>query len=168
MMEQLINAYDFGLEYAKKLVEDIPECDVGRSGGKGLENSPLFSIGHLVTGAGLTAKSLGGSNSVDPSIRDAFERKGPNDQRLAEESDHSFTMRELMDELSRQHEIVKSGIRDCSPADWEKPTQWRLGKYFPTLADATWFMCVTHETLHLGQIAAWRRWYGLPSAMAKL
>lgn len=168
MIELLINAYDFGLQYAERLVEDVPEKDAGRSGGKGLENSPLFTIGHLVTGAGLTAASFHDSNTVDEDIRDAFERRGPDDQRPPELSGRSFTLRQLMEELSRQHELVKVGIRECPADRWQAPRQWRLGKYFPTFADATWFMCVTHEAIHLGQIAAWRRWFGLPSAMAKL
>ena len=168
MIEQLIHAYDFGLEYASRLVEDIPEELVGQSGGKGLENSPLFSIGHLVTGAGLTANSFHGTNTVDDAIRELFERRGPNDQRMADVSRNPFSINQLLEELSRQHEIVKEGIRGCTQEQWRAPKQWRLGTYFPTFADATWFMCVTHEAIHLGQIAAWRRWLELPSAMAKM
>ena len=72
MIDQLINAYKFGFQYALHLVEDIPENDAAKSGGKGLENSPLFTIGHLVTGAGLTAESFQGENTVDETIRDLF------------------------------------------------------------------------------------------------
>ena len=168
MVEQLLNAYRFGLRYAECLVEDIPVDAVERSGGKGLENSPLFTIGHLVTGAGLTAASFGGVNTVDQAIRNQFERKGPNDQRLPGVTSSEFEMDALMDELTRQHRLVEQGIAACSAEQWAADKQWRLGKYFPTFADATWFMCVTHESLHLGQIAAWRRWFGLPSAMAKM
>ena len=168
MIDQLINAYKFGFQYALRLVEDIPEEDAAKSGGKGLENSPLFTIGHLVTGAGLTAESFHGENTVEEKIRDCFQRKGPNDQRTPDLSECSFGMNDLMNELSRQHQLVEHGIIACTPEQWVAPCQWRLGKYFPTFADATWFMCVTHESLHLGQIAAWRRWYGLPSAMAKM
>ena len=37
---------------------------------------------------------------------------------------------------------------------------------FPTVAGAALFLAVTHEALHLGQVAAWRRARGLPSALA--
>ena len=164
----LLNAYDFGFHYATRLVEDVPEDQAGKSGGQGLENSPLFSIGHLVTGAGLTAASFHGVNSVDQTIRDVFERKGPDDQRTPELSGNPFTLPHLVKELGRQHELVKQGIRECPTERWSADKQWRLGKYFPTFADATWFMCVTHEAIHLGQVAAWRRWFGLPSAMARM
>ena len=168
MVEQLLNAYRFGFQYAQRLVEDIPREAVQLSGGKGLENSPLFTIGHLVTGAGLTAASFHGENTVDQAIRNSFERKGPNDQRSPDLESNSLTIDELMEELYRQHELVENGIVSCSTEQWATSRQWRLGNYFPTFADATWFMCVTHEALHLGQLAAWRRWYGLPSAMAKM
>ena len=38
----------------------------------------------------------------------------------------------------------------------------------PTLADSTLFMAISHEAMHLGQLAAWRRGQGLPSAMLEL
>jgi hypothetical protein len=49
-----------------------------------------------------------------------------------------------------------------------RPVEWRFDNYYPSLADYLYFMCVTHEAMHLGQLAAWRRAAGLDSALARL
>ena len=38
----------------------------------------------------------------------------------------------------------------------------------PTLGDAVVFFAVSHEAMHLAQVAAWRRARGLPSALASV
>ena len=64
--------------------------------------------------------------------------------------------------------LVKEGIENSSPEKWLEQVEWRFGDYLPTLLDLTQFMCVTHEAMHLGQLSAWRRGRGLPSALALL
>ena len=164
----LLRAYKFNLKYAQQLIRDLPDDAAFTSGGPGLENHPGFVIGHLVTGAGLAAAGFNGHNTVDPQVRMVFERKGPNDERLPINEESKFSLSELSQMLIVQHDIVSAEIENCSREKWMRPKAWRLGEYFPTFFDACWFLCVTHESLHLGQLAAWRRWYGLPSAMAQL
>ncbi len=53
-------------------------------------------------------------------------------------------------------------------ASLDAPVEWRFDGTLPTLADAAVFLAVTHEAQHLGQLAAWRRALGLPSALAAL
>ena len=60
MKEILIRSYQFNLKYAYKLVADIDDTLMTISPGKGLENHPAFTLGHLVTAAALTVKYLDG------------------------------------------------------------------------------------------------------------
>ena len=45
---------------------------------------------------------------------------------------------------------------------------WAFGRDLPSRADVALFMALTHEALHLGQLAAWRRARGFPSALRAL
>ena len=46
--------------------------------------------------------------------------------------------------------------------------KWRFSKYMPTALDLIVFMCINHEAMHLGQLAAWRRAMKLPSALKSI
>jgi transposase len=48
------------------------------------------------------------------------------------------------------------------------PLAWRYSEALPTLGDATLFLGISHEAMHLGQLAAWRRVKGLFSVLASL
>ena len=59
-------------------------------------------------------------------------------------------------------------IKNLEESRFTEPATWRFSAHMPTLGDLLYFMCVTHEAMHLGQLAAWRRAMDLPSALAKL
>lgn len=169
MKTTLLNAYAFNLRYANALVADVDDNDMTHSPSAGLENHPAFTLGHLISGAALTVKYLGGTYDLDPEWEELFKRKGPGDSRLPEPDSSRYPSKaELLKELTRQHEQVESLIRDLDETKFDEPTTWRFNSYMPTLGDLIYFMCVTHESMHLGQLAAWRRAMGLPSALAKL
>ena len=83
-------------------------------------------------------------------------------------------MADLLVELVRQHRRVEGiwlekleGKNEDQPR-LDDPLPWRFGEALPTLADAALFLAISHEAMHLGQLAAWRRSRGLPSALAEL
>ena len=81
-------------------------------------------------------------------------------------------MAELLGELERQHARVEGAWRGLlddrgsAGPDLNSPLEWRYCEGLPTLGDATVFLAVSHEVMHLGQLAAWRRARGLPSALS--
>ena len=135
----------------------------------GLENHPAFTLGHLVSGAVMTAKYLGGSYDFNPDWESLFKRNGPGDPTLPDPDPSKYpTKGQLLEALVMQHNKVETLIQGLDTPQFQQPINWRFKAYFPTLGDLLTFLCLTHESMHLGQLAAWRRAMKLPSALAKL
>ena len=169
MIPYIINQYDFNLVYAKKLVEDLSEIQMTKKPYTGFENHPAFTLGHLVTGSALMAEDLGGIFEVPEGWADLFLRKGPGDPRLPMEDVTLYPAKiKLLDELERQHEKVKALLNAMDEKKLSERIKWRFNEYMPTILDLTIFMCINHEAMHLGQLAAWRRAMNLSSALAAI
>lgn len=155
--------------YAYQLLADVGEDLMCKSGGKGLENHPAFTIGHLITGTALMSKYLSGVYEISPEWDAIFRRKGPGDPRLPVTDESLYPGKEvLLNALNQQHEQLELLIADLKEENFREQINWRFDNHMPTLGDLLFFMCVTHEAMHLGQLAVWRRAVGLPSALAKL
>jgi len=80
----------------------------------------------------------------------------------------------LLAELGRQHSRVERAWRrklaegEAGGSGLAAPLEWRFGEALPALSDVVVFLAVSHEAMHLGQLAAWRRARGLPSALNSL
>ena len=169
MKNTLINTYEFNLRYAKELVEDVEDNLMTQSPSLGLENHPAFTLGHLVSAAALTSKYLGGPYHFNSEWELLLRRKGPGDPRTPDTNVALYPSKDqLLSELTDQHSLVEGLILDLDEARFDETTKWRFQKYMPTLGDLLLFMCITHESMHLGQLAGWRRAMGLPSALVKL
>ena len=169
VIDQLLVSYRFNLRYARQLVEGVSRELLYRSFGEGIENHPGFTLGHLSVAAALTVEDLGGLYDVPAGWDELFRRTGPGDPRRSCEHTEGVPTKEmLLSELSRLHSDVEARLIGLTNEDWSKPTQWRLSEYYPTQGDLLTFMCITHEAMHLGQVAAWRRAAGLDSALAAL
>jgi hypothetical protein len=169
MKDYLLNLYHFNLKYAHMLVEDVEEKFMTHSPSTGLENHPAFTLGHLISAAALTSKYLGGPYTFDPKWEQLFRRRGPGDPTLPEKNAALYPSKEtLLTELTIQHKVVSDLILNLAEARFKEFTKWRFDEQMPTLGDVLFFMCVTHESMHLGQLAAWRRAMDLPSALGKL
>ena len=83
-------------------------------------------------------------------------------------------MATLLAELARQHlRVERAWLEKLQGKDQEgpkltDPLAWRYGEVLPTLGDAALFLAISHEAMHLGQLAAWRRARGLSSALTSL
>lgn len=169
MKALLIPAYQFNLRYAKILVADIPDHLMTHTPSKGLENHPAFTLGHLVSGAALTAKYLGEPYDFDSEWENLFKRNGPGDPRLPDPDSSKYPNKNiLLEALTAEHNKVEALILDLDNTQLQQPINWRFKEDFPTIGNLLTFMCLTHESMHLGQLAAWRRATELPSALAKL
>ena len=174
-MESALRLYAWNLKYAAALVRDLSEAQCTESAGPGLENHPAWTIGHLASGSDLLAEDLGVERGLPEEWRRIFERRGPGDPRLPDPDGSAYpSMAELLAELERQHSRVERAWRaklaEAGPAGGglEAPIGWRFSDALPTLGDAALFLAVSHEAMHLGQLAAWRRARGLSSALNSL
>jgi hypothetical protein len=165
----VLRIYAWNLLYAEALVADLAPGDWTAPGGPGLENHPAWTIGHLVTGADILAQDLGLPGDVPDGWRDLFQRRGPGDPRLPDPDPAAYPRGdELLRELRRQHERVAAVWTSLPRERLKTPEPWAFGRDLPTLEDAAVFLAVSHEAMHLGELAAWRRARGLPSALGAL
>ena len=168
-IEYIIKQYDFNLEYARALVKDLMSDQMTTIPSNGLENHPAFTLGHLVSGSALLAEDLGGEFEMPDKWADLFLRKGPGDPRKPDPDKGKYPSQELLlGELEDQHNKVKKLLNSLDKKKLSESIKWRFSSYMPTLLDIIVFMCVNHEAMHLGQLAAWRRAMGLNSALGTL
>lgn len=168
-LDQIIRQYDFNLLYTRALVADLTEKEMTLVPSSGLDNHPAWTIGHMVSGSALLFEDLGGKFDLSKEWSELFLRTGPGDPRKPHpDNDRYPTKAAILEALNAYHERVKSQLKDIETAELEKPFSWRYSEYMPTLFDLITFMCINHEAMHLGQLAAWRRAMNLPSALALL
>jgi hypothetical protein len=166
-IQAIVKQYDFNLAYAKALVQDVPESLMTHTPAAGLENYPAFTLGHLVSGSALLAEDLGLEINLPQAWVSLFVRKGPGDPRKPDLDVSLYpTKLELLNALEEQHNLVKIKLNELNEEQLKESFKWRFSDYFPSLKDLIVFMCVNHESMHLGQLAAWRRAMNLPSALA--
>ena len=163
LMERML---DFNLAYVTLLVEDVDDDQMAANPGPGVENHPAFTIGHLVMAAARTRTMLGDEMNVPEGWDVLFDRRGPSDRRLPVDGPYP-SKAELLAELSRQHELIKARLADATESQLADAVVWRLSDYLPTTRDAAAFMVISHASMHLGQLAAWRRAMGLPAALGR-
>jgi hypothetical protein len=167
--EQIIAAFAWNLRYAEALVADLTDETWCESAGPGLENHAAWTLGHLISGADILAEDLGLEREMNLRWRELFERRGPGDPRLPDPDPASYpSIADVMAEFRHQHERVAHQWRTLPEDKLAAPLEWRFDGEFPTTGGAALFLAVTHEAMHLGQLAAWRRARGLPSALARM
>ena len=167
--QSITSLYTFNLDYARQLVHDIDDDLIAHTPGPGLENHPAFTIGHLCTAAALTAKYLGEPYTLDEQWDQIFRRRGPGDPKVPSTDRTIYPDKAvLMNELTVQHERVERLIEELPDDRLTDQVRWRFMERMPTLIDMLYFMCVTHEAMHLSQLAAWRRAMEMPSALAQM
>ncbi len=168
-LAHLHRAYAFNLEYARELTRDLTTEQMYLTHGAGLENHPAFTLGHLVIASALVVKTLGGKYDVPEGWDDYFRRKGPGDSRVPQPFEPDMPDKDsLLNELRQKHVNVERATIALSNELFSEEIEWRFSDHFPSLFDYLTFMCVTHEAMHLGQVAAWRRATGLDSSLARL
>ena len=168
-IESIIKQYDFNLEYARTLVRDLTPEQMTVVPAPGLDNHPAFTIGHLISASADLARDLGGEFDMPADWVELFVRTGPGDPRKPDPNKDRYPSKDaLITELENQHNKVKRLLRNLDETKLKEPLTWRFGNFMPTLGDVVLFMCVNHEAMHLGQLAAWRRAMNLDSALASI
>ncbi len=168
-LKKIINQYDFNLAYAKKLVEDLNDDQMTTIPSIGLVNHPAFTLGHLVSGSALLAEDMGAKFEMPDNWAELYLRRGPGDPRKPDIDKSKYPSKQLLlKELEHQHNKVKDLLKSVDENKLNENIKWRFDNFMPTLLDITTFMCINHEAMHLGQLAACRRAMNLPSALASL
>lgn len=168
VVDVVIHQYAFHLDYAHTLVADLDEKQMQTSAGPGHENHPAFTLGHLCIASAMICEDLGLERDLPAGWAELFERAGPADRQLPQAQSVFPSKQALLDELVRQHERVVAALRDADLTAFDGAMKWWLDRWMPSGLEAIVFLCTSHEAMHLGQLAAWRRAMGLPAAMAQM
>lgn len=168
-VEHIIRQLDFNYQFTLALVADVADAQMTVSPGKGLENHPAFTLGHLITGTALTNNYLGDTYNIPKHWDELFKRNGPGDPRLPNTDTTLYPDKAtLLDTLKKERNKLKTKLLGIENSFLHEDVSWRFANYMPKNIDMLLFMCINHEAMHLGQLSAWRRAMGLPSALAKL
>jgi uncharacterized damage-inducible protein DinB len=169
MVAEIIRQLDFNLAYAKKSVEDIPEAQMAVKPSAGLDNHPAFTLGHLATAYANLMNNLTGEYILADGFKEIFLRSGPGDPALPNPDAAAYPSKEkMLAEMDHQHQRLINYLLRMDEKKLKENFEWRFSSFFPTYLDRIMFLCVNHYAMHLGQLAAWRRAMGFPSALAAL
>ena len=151
----------FALRYCRLLVADVPDGELADQPVAGATH-PAWVLGHLAVAADFAIVRLGGTPSCPPEWRQLF---GPNSvvrpDRLIYPGKH-----ELLTAVETGYGRLQDAVRGATP---EALARAQPGPFyledFPTVGGLVAHLMTTHPCLHLGQLSAWRRMKGLPSAL---
>lgn len=160
MMERECVLQAFVLDYAKKLLADIPEGDMGIQPAPGL-NTPLWIAGHLAMAADFGSKLLGAPTSCPTAWYKTF-GPGSDPVKIADPPSKAEALRVLEASMTGLSAAAKSASAEklAGPHGFGP-----MEKATPTLGDFVAHLMTTHACSHLGQLSAWRRLRGLPAVL---
>ncbi|MCX5659031.1 MAG: DinB family protein [Planctomycetota bacterium] len=162
MYDLAIDNFAFSQSYLHKLVDDVA-CEQwcaqpvpGR-----VLNPPAWVVGHLAwVHRNGVAFITGQPNAAPAAWKDLF---APGSKVAVERSAYP-TKAELLAAYDASCPVFTAALRDAKPETLAQPAPERMRSRFPTIGHLVLGMITSHETVHLGQLSAWRRASGLPSA----
>ena len=159
MKEMVISVYALGLNYAQKLVADIPDEQMCAQPVPGqVMNHPAFLLGHLIWAEDSALGLLGQKPVLGPEWRDMFSMgKTPGNDRSQYPSKEI-----LVKTLEEVHNRLVAAYLEATPETLAQASPERLRVRFATIGTAALGLMTSHRSLHLGQLSAWRRAMGFP------
>jgi DinB superfamily len=162
--DAILRTYDFNLNYARMLVEDVPEekmADQPAANGHAVPNHAAWVIGHIAfSGNFFGGMLLGAKPACPPEWKELFGNGSKPVTDRARYPDKAT----LLKALEQMHANVADAYRNADEATLAKPTPVEgLAGPFPTVGELVAFGLTAHDATHLGQLSAWRRAMGLPS-----
>lgn len=165
MRKSILNTYAFNLMYAGKLLDGIADDQMTTQltvDGNVVPNHPAWIIGHLANTSAGFGSTLLGVESIQP--EGWQEILGGSSTPVADASVYP-DKQTLAEKLAEAHAHISEAFLNVDDARLAEanPVE-RLAPAFPTIGNMITFVMTSHESTHLGQLSAWRRGMGLPSA----
>ena len=158
MREHLLRAAATNIEYAKKLVADIPDDQMAVQPAPSM-NHAAWVLGHL---AYVFDSMIGVWNqkpNMSPEWKELFNvASKPQPERSKYPSKAA-----LWDAYEKAYQRIVEVVKTASDADLDREfPNPRLRPVLPTVGVAMIHILTSHQGQHLGQLSAWRRAQGLP------
>lgn len=152
------------LRYADAVVKDIPADQFAHMVVPNL-NHPAFNIGHLSMYPDRMLGILGRPELASP-------KAGWDTLFLAGcpcvEQDGRYPAKdEIVGRFNERMSVLLPAVKEASDEQFsaQNPLEGRMRELFPTVGALITFLLNNHPMMHLGQVSAWRRAMGMPSAM---
>jgi len=157
--DALLAAYQLNLAYGRLLARDIAAEQMCAQPHAGM-NHPAWVFGHL-TMAGHSALRVLGHDEPAPEGWAALFKRGS-----LPCGDAAYPSKdELLAAWERTHERVAMELPDVDEAVLTPANDVIMQELLPTRADLLAHLMTTHESIHLGQLSAWRRALGMPGVL---
>lgn len=160
MFENEVVLYQFTLEAALRVAEDIPEEEMLTAPFPGA-NPPVWILGHLAICTDSAARLLGLQRECP---REWHVRFGPG-SKPAELAAPLPTKGELLEALKKGHERVAAAAPTADPQAMGQPQEFPIlqGRPLKTIGHVVAHLMSTHEAFHVAQLSACRRKLGKPA-----
>jgi hypothetical protein len=158
--QDLVRAGQINVEYAKKLVADIPKEKMCEQPAPGM-NHAAWVLGHLAFVADSMIGVFDQKPSMSPEWKALFNLSSkPTADRAVYPS-----KAELLAAHERAYARLSTAVSAASEESLEREfPNPKLRGALPTVGIAMVHILGSHHGLHLGQLSAWRRALGLPPA----
>ncbi len=161
MLKFVIQASAINLEYAKKLVADIPEDKMYVQPAPGM-NHASWILGHLTFVFDSMIRVFDQKPSMTPEWVELFNLASKPVAEAGRYPAKAALLEAYEKSYQRSVEAVKAAPHEAFDREFPNP---RLRPMLPTVGVAMVHVLTTHHATHLGQLSAWRRAQGLPGVL---
>ena len=159
MNQSVLRTYARNLDYARRLVADVPPEKMAAQPAPGM-NHAAWVLGHLVFTCDVIGKLIG----LAPAMPEPWLPIFNNESRPSDDPTIYPDKLTLLAALERGHTLVADALAQAPATILEQPLpNENYRTLFPTIGDILVYLTTAHEAVHLGQLSAWRRAQGLPS-----
>lgn len=160
MKNHILHTYGFNLVYARMLVRDVSDEQMCAQPAPAM-NHAAWVLGHLASTCDFMGSLVGVQHAGPAEWKELFS----GGTKPVCEAGRYPRKEALVLALEEGHARVAGAFERAQPELLSQPTPVeRMRPRFPTIGDLVVFGMTSHEALHLGQLSAWRRALGLPSA----
>jgi hypothetical protein len=159
MRDDLLIAAALNVDYARRLVADIPQDKMAAQPIEGM-NHAAWVLGHLAYVFDSMIAVWGQDPSMSPEWKALFNVKSKPSPDAALYPDKA----DLWNAYETAYQRIVAVVRVASEEDLAKEfPNPKLQSVFPSIGVAMIHILTSHQGQHLGQLSAWRRAQGLPS-----
>jgi uncharacterized damage-inducible protein DinB len=159
MKDDVLRAAQVNLDYARKLVTDIPDENMSEQPKPGM-NHAAWVIGHLTFVADSMARVFDLPFTMPKEWVELFNLASKPIAERAKYPSKAALMEAYEKAYARLIEAVRGASDESLAREFPNP---KLRETLPTVGVAMVHVLCSHHGLHLGQLSAWRRAMGMPA-----
>jgi hypothetical protein len=158
-LSPVIHSFAYALDYLREQVADVNDADMAQQP-PGVVNHPAWVIGHLTITCQMLAGDVAGMPAWLPD--DWRERYGTGSKPLPDAARYEPKER-LLTMLREAQERTTRAVERLEGSRLDEPfPHAELLYVFPTIRHAIVQVLVGHASMHVGQVAVWRKAMRLP------